>query len=247
MFTRATETTPRRLEKLPVFPEKLKESPARKGFITIEQYAVLARNAKPLWLRCLIACANSFGFRKTELLDMRVGQVDLLGRWIELYDGETKNNEPRRIHMTEEVFRLVLECIRGKKQEDFVFTRSDGSRVCDPRTEWYDLAVASDLGQFVPAKRKNGEDYLKYVGLNLHDFRRSAIRNMTRRGVSETVAMKISGHKTASVFRRYNIVSESDLVDAAAKIELSGQLKTDTKTDTSAQNPRSDSSQLPRM
>ncbi|HEY2547041.1 MAG TPA: hypothetical protein VGI46_13330 [Candidatus Acidoferrum sp.] len=74
-----------------------------------------------------------------------------------------------------------------------------GQHVVDPREEWYSLCVSSGLGQWIPAKRKNGEEFKAYRGLGLHDFRRSAIRNMTFPGVSDVMAMKISRHKTASV------------------------------------------------
>ena len=59
-------------------------------------------------------------------------------------------------------------------------------------------------------------------GLLVHDLRRSAVRNMEARGVPRSVAMKLTGHKTESVYRRYAIVSDSDLQDAARRIARMG-------------------------
>jgi len=131
---------------------------------------------------------------------MRCSQVDLLNNTVCLYSGETKNDEGRIVYLTEECRLLVTELRKGKQPDDFLLTRENGEPVRDLRGTWTALTEKAKL-----------------LGLLLHDFRRSAVRNMVRRGIAERVAMKISGHKTRSVFERYNIISEADLADAAPK------------------------------
>jgi len=133
---------------------------------------------------------------------MRCSQVDLLNNTLSLYSGETKNGEPRIVYLTEECRLLVTELRKGKQPEDFLFTRENGEPVRDLRGTWDALVKAAGL-----------------PGLLLHDFRRSAVRNMVRRGITQKTARTISGHKSDSIFSRYNIVSEADIQDAARKIE----------------------------
>jgi integrase len=79
------------------------------------------------------------------------------------------------------------------------------------RYAWYEACAASGFGTYDAKQRK-------YRGLQLHDFRRSAVRNLVQAGVDCDVAMSISGHKTASIFARYNITTTADRKDALIRV-----------------------------
>jgi integrase len=68
-------------------------------------------------------------------------------------------------------------------------------------------------------------------GVLFHDLRRSGVRNMIRAGVTEPVVMSISGHQSASVFRRYNITSVDDQRRALAATQgyVAAQQKPSTR------------------
>src|SRR5260370_22644506 len=110
--------------------------------------------------------------------------------------------------MVDEVYKLILDCIKGKKPGDPVFTWANGKPVTDFRRTWRTLAKSAEM-----------------PGLFMHDLRRTAVRNMVRAGISKHVAKQISGHTTTSIFDRYDIADETDLADAARKLEAPRSMK----------------------
>lgn len=216
MYSLASRSTPPKISRLPVFPARLREAPPRSGFITDPQFRKLLELPLERWLQAFLAIAYKFGMRKEEILSLRVAQVDLAEGIIRLHPGSTKNDEGRIAPITADLRPILAAAVKDKAPADFLLTRADGRRVKDFRGLWSVLLRESGL----PA------------GLLIHDFRRSAIRNMLRRGISERIAMAISGHKTRSIFDRYNIIAEQDIIEAGRKLEGSMRPRRATKTAT---------------
>jgi integrase len=216
-------TKPRKVSSVPYFPH-LKEADPRQGFLTQAEYDILKEHAKQLWLRTLLAVWFTFGWRKTEVLRLRARQVDLTRGTISLPPSSTKEKFPRVVAMTGEIKALLAMLMEGKTGEDQVFCRDEGrykgQPVRDIRNDWTAMFAAAGIEERM-----------------VHDMRRSAIMNGTERGVNPDTMMKISGHRTQSVFSRYNIQKLDRLRDAARLIEAGAVLEgaTDTKTDTDTQ------------
>jgi len=83
-----------------------------------------------------------------------------------------------------------------------------------PSSAFFAAAVSNGFGR---REEKNGS--LKYVGLVPHDMRRSAVRNFRKAGLSENEGMKMSGHVTNSIYRRYDINDEDDLKESMGKVQ----------------------------
>jgi integrase len=204
MFNLGMQASPTKVHRVPKFP-KLTERNVRIGFVEDADYGKFADacDGIGLWMRALFEIAYNYGWRRGELLNLKVRQIDLLSGTIRLYSGETKNDDGRIVIMTERVRWLLTQCVSGKRPEHYVFTRGrDYKPVIDFRDAWKSVC-----------------DRIGVSSLLFHDLRRTAVRNMVRFGVPERVAMQVSGHKTRAVFDRYNIVSENDLKEAARKLD----------------------------
>jgi len=108
------------------------------------------------------------------------------------------------------------------KLTPYVFPNKEGNGpIKDFRGIWNTACRKAGLGYGYKTNKKYVAEWQdKFpAGPILHNFRRTAVRNMGRSGINERVAMRISGHKTRAVFDRYNIVSDTDLNLAAQKQE----------------------------
>jgi len=188
----------------------LKVDNARKGFFEPDQFAAVLTQL-PDYLKALARVAYVTGWRpRSELLTRQWRDVDFKSGWLRLEPGETKNREGRMFPLDTFDLRAVLEAQRTRVSAiekgtgaiiPHVFTYDDGRRIGTYDKAWQAACRRASV-----------------AGRLMYDFRRTAVRNLERAGIPRSVAMKLTGHKTESVYRRYAIVSESDLRDAGARL-----------------------------
>ena len=198
--------------------EMLRENNVRQGFFEREQIdGVIAH--LPAELRPVISFAYVTGWRlASEVFPLEWRNVDLKAGEVRLDAGSTKNDEGRVFYITTEL-RRVLE------EQHAAHERMKKAGTICPHV--FFRMVAHERGgekkpepiiSITKAWRNACRD-AGVPGRIPHDLRRTAVRNLVRSGVSESVAMKLTGHKTRSVFERYNITSADDLRQAAGKLD----------------------------
>jgi integrase len=179
---------------------KLEEDNVRQGFIEQGQYLAL-RAALPDHLKALLVVGYHCGNRLGELRKLCWSQVDMEAGEIRIEKSQAKSKKPRTLPIYGDMVEW-LEWQRERSKGDHVFSwKQPAKRVEAKEKGWAEACTAAGLD-----------------GLHFHDLRRSAVRNMERAGIPRHVAMQISGHRSESVYRRYDIVVEGDLKAAGEKL-----------------------------
>ena len=193
-----------RLTRVPYLP-MLRENNARQGFFEHADFEAVAA-ALPEPIDDIARFAYLTGWRRGEIVPLRWDAVDRAAYEVRLRT--SKNGEGRVLPLEGELWdvmerrwaRRTIEQEDGTtKMSELVFHRS-GVPVVDFRKAWNEAFKAAKLPRRI-----------------FHDLRRTAVRNMVRAGVPQSIAMSISGHKTVSMFMRYNISNSADKLDALKK------------------------------
>lgn len=204
------------LRELPEFPAKFDERPyVRQGRLDSWDFIsfVDSIDENETWLEALVTAAYVFGFRRSELVYMRVSQIDFERSTITLPAGTTKNKMPRKVVMNPKgkVLKLLRAECKGKQPSAYVFSRDGGSTpVRDFRVSFDRAATAAKI---TTGSGKDGK-------LHFHDLRRSAISGMDSAGLSESESMAVAGHLSVDVHRRYKQLSENTARRIAARIDI---------------------------
>lgn len=179
---------------VPHFP-MLEEKNVRKGFVEGEQFKSVLQHL-PEQLRPLVVFLYRTGCRVGAALQITWDMVNADCTIINLPGEIVKNDDPLTLPVPSEVTAILKKQFR--KQGQPVFSS------VNLRKEW-----------------QRATQLAKCPHLLIHDLRRSGVRNLVSAGVQEKVAMTISGHKTRSVFDRYNIISPKQVLDAMKQVERS--------------------------
>ncbi|MDN5941275.1 MAG: site-specific integrase [Nitrospira sp.] len=185
----------------PEFPA-LSEENTREGFAGKGDVDTILAHLKDGAVRDYVAWAFWTGMRRGEIKQLTWAAFDRETSALTLPKRSTKTKKPRKLVLEgvyrEIIKRRLLDRVLGC---ELIFHRH-GKPMGDFRKAWKS------------ASKKAGVPELLF-----HDLRRTALRNLIRAGVDQTVAKKISGHKTDAVFERYNITSDEDLREAMQKQE----------------------------
>lgn len=212
---------------------KLPENNARSGFFEQREFDAVVTHL-PDYLRDFARFGYLSGWRKSEIASLTWADVDRGAAVIELRGEHSKNGRARKLALEGELAEILERRFASREYKTadgdhvglsvHVF-HFEGSVIGDFRKAWASACRAAGL--LKPKLGKNGEPVMETVdgqkrivmvhALIFHDLRRTAVRNMVRAGVPETVAMAISGHRTRAVFDRYNITSDEDLRQAVKK------------------------------
>jgi integrase len=187
----------------------LQEDNIRQGFFEKDELDLVLPHL-PAPFRPIIETAYITGWRiDSEILTRQWRHVNLNDGWLRLEPGETKNKKGRMFPFTPELREVILsqrqltdevEKATGKIIP-WVFHHRNGKRIVNFYRSWRSACKKAGL----PGRQR-------------HDFRRTAVRNLERAGVPRSTAMKMVGHQTESIYRRYAIVDEAMLKEGAEKL-----------------------------
>ena len=199
--------------KVPFLPERN----VRDRIVSPEEFEIL-KNQLPEYA-LILSLGYYLGMREGEILNLKEKQIHFFGNgadkgYIELYDGETKSGEGRKISFGSLMGKLLRDHLSRQESRDperFLFTTEKGNLLGNFRRGFQRACKRASI-----------------KGLCFHDFRHTAITNMRKAGVNISVIMAISGHKTMAMFRRYNRIDLNDGREAMRKLEvyLSGDQRT---------------------
>lgn len=195
MFTLAVQSG--RWSRRPHVP-KLMEAPPRSGFVSHGQYLAIRKHLISDY-QDVLDFGYYTGWRKGEVTSLEWRDVE--GEVIRLRPEVSKTRNGRVLVLSAPLQAVIVRRRRAQHRECPLVFHYRGRRVRDWRKAWH--RACQDAG---------------CQGTLFHDLRRTVVRNLTRAGVPERVAMGMTGHKTRSVFDRYNIVSEADLAEASARL-----------------------------